>query len=89
MLHILQEAQAIPGHEDNWEKILEAAENTGGFALGGTLVELHHGAGLWISPPGDGALEIMIPWQFVRCVVTAREPLAGKMFGLPAGVPLP
>jgi hypothetical protein len=85
MLHILQEAQAIPGHEDNWEKILEAAENTGGFALGGTLVELHHGAGLWISPHGNEALEIMIPWQFVRCVVTAQEPLAGKMFGLPAG----
>jgi len=87
MLHILQEAQAIPGYEDDWEKILDAAENTGGFALGGTLVEMHHGAGIWISPHADEALEIMIPWQFVRSVVTAQEPLSTKMFGLPSEPP--
>jgi len=87
MLHILQEAQAIPGYEHDWEKILEAAENTGGFALGGMLVEMHHGAGIWISPHADEALEIMIPWQFVRSVVTAQEPLSRKMFGLPASPP--
>lgn len=85
MLHILQEAQALPGHEDDWEKILEASENTGGFALGGMLVEMHHGAGIWFSPHGDEGVEIMIPWQFVRTVVTAQEPLSVKLFGLPAG----
>jgi hypothetical protein len=84
MLHILQEAKAIPGYEGDWEKILEAAENTGGFALGGTLVEMHHGAGIWISPPSDSGVEIMIPWQFVRSVVTAQEPLSARMFGLPS-----
>ena len=87
MLHILQEAQAIPGYEDDWDRILEAAENTGGFALGGMLVEMHHGAGIWISPHADEAVEIMIPWQFVRSVVTAQEPLSTKMFGLPANPP--
>jgi hypothetical protein len=84
MLHILQEASAIPGHAGNWEKILEAAENSGGFALGGILAEMHHGAGIWISPADDAGLEIMIPWQFVRSVVTAHEPLTNRMFGLPA-----
>ena len=86
MLHILQESEAIPGNQQGWEKILEASENTGGFALGGTLVEMHHGAGIWISPHADAGLEIMVPWQFVRCVITAQEPLSTKMFGLREGV---
>jgi hypothetical protein len=63
---------------------VEAAENTGGFALGGTLVDVHHGAGIWIAPPGDAGLEIMIPWQFVRSVVTAHEQQSARMFGLAA-----
>ena len=33
MLHILQETGAIAGHQEDWEKIVEAAENSGGFAL--------------------------------------------------------
>ena len=84
MLHILQETGAIAGHEKDWEKIVEAAESSGGFALGGTLVEVHHGAGIWISPLSDSGIEIMIPWQFVRSVVTAREQQSAKMFGLAA-----
>jgi hypothetical protein len=83
ILHILQEARVIPGYEEDWSKILEAAENSGGFALGGTLVEMHHGAGVWISPAGDTGLEIMIPWQFVRSVLTAQEPISSRLFGLP------
>jgi hypothetical protein len=84
MLHILQEAGALPGSEPSWVKILEASENTGGFALGGMLVELHHGAGIWIAPLANPGLEILIPWQFVRSVVTAQEPIFGKTFGLPS-----
>ena len=49
MLHILQESGAISGQEKDWEKIVEAAENSGGFALGGKLVDPHHGAGIWTS----------------------------------------
>jgi|SRR3954470_6027464 len=84
MLHILQETGAIPGSSLSWEKLVEAAENSGGFALGGTLVEMHHGAGIWISPPGEPGIEIMIPWQVVRSVVTAQEQQAARMFGLAA-----
>jgi hypothetical protein len=82
MLHILQESGAIAGGEEDWEKLVAAAENSGGFALGGTLVESNHGAGIWISPPNAPGLEIMIPWHFVRSVVTASEHLQSKMFGL-------
>src|ERR1700730_14377180 len=82
MLHILQESGAIPGQEKNWEEIVEATENSGGFALGGELVDANHGAGIWISPPRDSGLEIMIPWHFVRSVVTAEEHRQIKSFGL-------
>ena len=82
MLHILQESGAIPGQEQDWEKLVEAAENSGGFALGGQLVDPYHGAGIWISPLKDTGLEIMIPWHFVRSVVTAEEQHQIKRFGL-------
>jgi hypothetical protein len=89
MLHILQESGAIGGGEQDWEKLVAAAEDSGGFALGGVLVESNHGAGIWISPPDTPGLEIMIPWRFVRSVVTASENLQSKMFGLArAGVKL-
>ena len=48
MLQILQESGAIPGQAQDWEKIVEAAENSGGFALGGKLADANHGAGIWI-----------------------------------------
>ena len=82
MLHILQESGAVPGQEKDWEKIVEACENSGGFALAGELVDVNHGAGIWISPPGDAGLEIMIPWHSVRSVVTAEERHQIKIFGL-------
>ena len=82
MLHILQESGAVPGQEKDWEKIVEACENSGGFALAGKLVDVNHGAGIWISPPGDAGLEIMIPWHSVRSVVTAEEHHPIKIFGL-------
>jgi hypothetical protein len=58
-----------------------AAEGAGGFALGGTLVESNHGAGIWISPPNTPGLEIMIPGHFVRSVVTASEHLRARCLG--------
>jgi hypothetical protein len=82
MLHILHESGAIPDQEQDWEKIVAAAEDSGGFGLGGMLVDSNHGAGIWISPPNGPGLEIMIPWHFVRSVVTASEHLQGKIFGL-------
>ncbi len=82
MLHILQESAVIAGGEQDWEKLVAAAENSGGFALGGILVESNHGAGIWISPADSPGLEIMIPWHFVRSVVTASEQLQSKIFGL-------
>ena len=82
MLHILQESGAVPGQEKDWEKIVEACENSGGFALAGTLVDVNHGAGIWISPPVDAGLEIMIPWHSVRSVVRAEEQHQIKIFGL-------
>jgi len=82
MLHILKEAGVITGGEQDWEKLVAAAEDSGGFALGGLLVESNHGAGIWISPSEMPGLEIMIPWRFVRSVVTASEHLQSRMFGL-------
>jgi hypothetical protein len=82
MLHILQESGAISAGEQDWEKLIAAAEDSGGFALGGMLVESNHGAGIWIAPPDMPGLEIMIPWHFVRSVVTASEHLQSKIFGL-------
>ena len=82
MLHILKESGAITGGEQDWEKLVAAAEDSGGFALGGMLVESNHGAGIWISPLNSSGLEIMIPWHFVRSVVTASEHLQSRMFGL-------
>jgi hypothetical protein len=82
MLHILQESGAIGGGEQDWEKLVAAAEDSGGFALGGMLVDSNHGAGIWISPPNTPGLELMIPWHFVRSVVTASEQLQSKIFGL-------
>jgi len=82
MLHILQESGVISGSEADWEKLVAAAEDSGGFALGGLLVESNHGAGIWISPINTPGLEIMVPWHFVRSVVTASEHLQSKIFGL-------
>jgi hypothetical protein len=82
MLHILHEFGSISGSEKSWEKIVAGAEDSGGFALSGQLVDPNHGAGIWISPLQDPGLEIMIPWHFVRSVVTAQEQHQIKSFGL-------
>ena len=84
MLRILKEAGFFSLPEAEWEKFISAAQEAGGFALGGRLVESNHGAGVWISPLNEHGLELMIPWPFVRSVVTAQDPQSPKMFGLMA-----
>lgn len=82
MLHILHETGLIPDQTAGWESIVEAAENTGGFALRGMLAEANHGAGIWISPLNGANLQMLIPWRAVKCVVTAEEAHDPQMFNL-------
>jgi hypothetical protein len=62
--------------------LTRAAHEAGGFAITGSLVESGHGAGIWICPVNVPALELMVPWHYVRCVVTAEAPQAPRVFGL-------
>ena len=82
MLHILHETGLIADKKSNWETIVEAAENTGGFALSGMLGDANHGAGIWVAPPGETSVQMLIPWRAVKCVVTAEEPHDPKVFSL-------
>ena len=82
MLHILHETGLIADKKADWETVVEAAENTGGFALSGMLAEANHGAGIWLAPPGDSSLQIMIPWRSVKCVVTAERAHDPQVFDL-------
>jgi len=82
IMRILHEAELLPVPENKWEDFIRAAVETGGFALAGRLAESNHGAGVWISPESELGLELMIPWAFVRSVVTAPEFEARGVFGL-------
>jgi len=82
MLRILKEAEFFSLPEDEWDNFVQAAEEAGGFALGGRLVESNHGAGIWITPLNGPGLELMIPWPYVRSVVTAQDPQSPRVFGL-------
>jgi len=82
MIRILHEAELLPVPEEKWHIFLRSAQESGGFALGGHLAEVNHGAGIWISPESSEGLEVMIPWPFIRSVVTAPAPDARKVFGL-------
>lgn len=82
IMRILHEAELLPVPENKWEDFIRAAVETGGFALAGRLAESNHGAGVWISPESELGLELMIPWAFVRSVVTAPELEARRVFGL-------
>jgi hypothetical protein len=79
---LLREAEFFSLSDEEWEEFVEAAGKAGGFALSGRLVESNHGAGIWISPLNIQGLELMIPWGFVRSVVTAQDAASPKMFGL-------
>lgn len=82
MIQLFTEAGIFVPPDDDMEEYTRAAERAGGFALTGKLAEVHHGAGIWISPVNVPGLELMIPWQFVKSVVTAESPQSSKAFGL-------
>jgi hypothetical protein len=48
----------------------------------GRLVESGHGAGIWISPVNVPGLELMVPWYYIKSVVTAEGQPSARIFGL-------
>jgi hypothetical protein len=82
MSRILREAEFFSLTDEEWDAFVKSAELAGGFALSGMLAEPNHGAGIWMSPVTMPGLELMVPWAFVRGVVTAKDPESSKMFGL-------
>ncbi len=82
MLHILEEAGLFPVPETRIDKFFESLEQIGGFAMTGSLIDVHHGAGIWIAPEKSPELQFMIPWGVVRAVLTAEEPRAATIMGL-------
>ncbi len=82
MVQLFTEAGIFVPPDDELEEYIRSAEAAGGFAMTGTLAELHHGSGIWISPISVPGLELMVPWQFVKSVVSADSPQSSKVFGL-------
>jgi hypothetical protein len=82
MIQLFKEAGIFSPPGDDLDSYREAAEAAGGFALTGKLGEAHHGAGIWIGPIDVPGLELMIPWAFVKSVVTAETTRSSKLFGL-------
>jgi hypothetical protein len=82
MVQLFTEAGIFLPPAEELEEYFRSAEAAGGFAMTGTLAEMGHGAGIWISPVNVPGLELMVPWQFVKSVVTAESPQASKVFGL-------
>jgi hypothetical protein len=82
MIQLFTEAGIFLPPENDLNEYIRAAEAAGGFAMTGRLAEANHGAGLWISPVNVPGLELMVPWQFVKTVVTAESPQSSKAFGL-------
>jgi hypothetical protein len=64
-----------------------SAEAGGGWAITGLLVESQHGAGVWIAPEKSPGLELMIPWSYVRGIVTAETPKTKQILGLASLLP--
>jgi len=82
MIQLLTEAAILVPPENDMDEYIGAAEAAGGFAMTGKLAEANHGAGIWISPVNVPGLELMIPWQFVKGVVTAESSQSASAFGL-------
>lgn len=82
MIRLFTEAGIFLPPEDDMDEYMRSAEAAGGFAMTGKLAEANHGAGIWISPTDILGLELMVPWQFIRSVVTAESPQAPRAFGL-------
>lgn len=81
MIQLFKEAEVFSPPED-LEEYIRSAEAAGGFAVTGKLVDANHGAGIWICPVNTPGLDLMLPWQFVKGVVTAESPKSAKIFGL-------
>jgi len=66
MVQIFKEAGTFSPPEEDLDGYIRSAIAAGGFAVTGKLVEVGHGAGIWISPVDTPALELMVPWQLTR-----------------------
>ena len=82
MIQLFTEAGIFLPPGNDLDEYIRSAEAAGGFAMTGRLAEVHHGAGIWISPVTVPGLELMIPWQLVKSVITAESPQTSKAFGL-------
>ena len=82
MIQLFTEAGIFLPPEGSMDEYIHAAQVAGGFALTGRLVQAGHGAGVFISPIRVPGLELMIPWQFVKTMVTADASQSSRMFGL-------
>ena len=82
MIQLFTEASIFLPPEDDLDAYILSAEEAGGFAMTGRLAEANHGAGIWISPTNVPGLELMVPWQLVKSVVTAESSQSSKAFGL-------
>jgi len=89
MIQLFTEAGIFLPPEDSLEDYIHAAQEAGGFALTGRLVEASHGAGVFISPLSVPGLELMIPWQFVKTMVTAETAQSSRIFGLNSAMAQP
>lgn len=81
MLRILQETGLI-NPEISEARMAQSMEAVGGCALTGLLVESQTGAGVWIAPEDTPGLEVMVPWGYVRGLVTAESPKTKQILGL-------
>jgi hypothetical protein len=82
MIQLFTEASIFVPPQNDLDEYIRSAEAAGGFAMTGRLAEANHGAGIWISPINVPGLELMVPWQLVKSVVTAESPQSSKAFGL-------
>jgi hypothetical protein len=82
MIQLFTEASIFLPPQDDLDEYVRSAEAAGGFAMTGRLAEANHGAGIWISPVNVPGLELMIPWNLVKSVVTAENMQSSKAFGL-------
>ena len=82
MIQLFTEASIFLPPQNDLDEYIHSAEAAGGFAMTGRLAEANHGAGIWISPVNVPGLELMIPWNLVRSVVTAESTQSSKAFGL-------
>jgi hypothetical protein len=81
LVRIFIEAGIFQTPTEELDEYIRSAEAAGGFAMTGSLAESSHGVGIWISPTDVPELELMVPWQFIKSVITA-SPQASKVFGL-------